>query len=701
MIVENLVKDVYLPIKNVALKVGDWLTQSEQKFGEDLGKTFYYGLGGEKEINKINADTLVSGSQLMLQAKKATNPERKQKLLQEAADAFKASGATTEDIIGQIKSNRQYLGDAAGTLIDILAFGSYGKATAGMKSFQSGKALPSAVSGIGKGAGFVKGAIQGAKTLAPATAAIGGAGGVAGAMQENASLGETAASGVIGAGVGGIFGTVVGGLTGGVAGEVAKFKNAPKGIYSPQEIAEAEEYLAKFKQTQMADERMIQGIANKAEVLSPSSANKIFRQSITETIPAYGNEPNIIINGKVNPDLITGRVNDIVEKLQDEGKNVLANTFKTQMEGKVFNNLTEMSSTFKGLLDKFIGKTGGISSATTALAAIPLGSLTKEGATLATRLLQKLPNAGKVSKEFIENLANNPELKQVEKDIVRSVMDTFGNVKKIDIPLFINKVIKELEPDLPKTLRGTKGMTAEDIMKTYPDIQLKRDVPATDIYGNKVNIAEGEALTPYEMKGNKILLQDGETYVVSKSQFQNIKGQSVSREVKEFAPELKGTEETVKEGSSVERDGFIPSTKYSSYQLPDGKNYKEILIKAPETSKAEIKKVNDFYQAFVDGKPTGTLFDTKQQALDSLGYSKSTAGVTFKSSHWDEPNVLSHLRMNERTYQGKKVAFMEELQSDFSREFRKQQTGNLAIIDSKWEGLLKKMTDDEILKVVC
>ena len=175
-----------------------------------------------------------------------------------------------------------------------------------------------------------------------------------------------------------------------------------------------------------------------------------------------------------------------------------------------------------------------------------------------------------------------------------------------------------------------------------------------------------EALTPYEMKGNKILLQDGETYVVSKSQFQNIKGQSVSREVKEFAPELRGTEETIKKGSSIERDGFIPATKYSRYQLPDGKNYKEILIKAPMES----------------------TYDGTRQSL-------------FKSSHWDEPNVISHIRMNERTYNGKKVAFMEELQSDFSREFRKQQTGNLAIIDSKWEGLLKKMTDDEILKVVC
>ncbi|MDP3726893.1 MAG: hypothetical protein Q8Q96_01090 [bacterium] len=61
---------------------------------------------------------------------------------------------------------------------------------------------------------------------------------------------------------------------------------------------------------------------------------------------------------------------------------------------------------------------------------------------------------------------------------------------------------------------------------------------------------------------------------------------------------------------------------------------------------------------------TGEGFDKARQELGfgSVG--------DFKSSHWDEPNVISHIRMNERTYQGKKVAFMEELQSDWAREGR-------------------------------
>lgn len=52
--------------------------------------------------------------------------------------------------------------------------------------------------------------------------------------------------------------------------------------------------------------------------------------------------------------------------------------------------------------------------------------------------------------------------------------------------------------------------------------------------------------------------------------------------------------------------------------------------------------------------------------------SEINAVPLYQSSHWDEYGVLSHLRMNDRTYNGKKVAFMEELQSDWAREGREK-----------------------------
>jgi hypothetical protein len=43
---------------------------------------------------------------------------------------------------------------------------------------------------------------------------------------------------------------------------------------------------------------------------------------------------------------------------------------------------------------------------------------------------------------------------------------------------------------------------------------------------------------------------------------------------------------------------------------------------------------------------------------------------TYKSSHWDEPNILAHVRMNDRTIDGKKSLHLEEIQSDWHQQGR-------------------------------
>ena len=226
------------------------------------------------------------------------------------------------------------------------------------------------------------------------------------------------------------------------------------------------------------------------------------------------------------------------------------------------------------------------------------------------------------------------------------------------------------------------GLTMKDVIRKLDDINLKRNVNIRDIYGVKHIIKAGEALTPYELKGNKYILQDGKTYIIQKGQFDNVMVATIKQEAKEFAPELKQTEETVKGMEKVairnkaytdfdagkitkeERNAIIDKlgvpneTKYSQYQLPEGKNYKEILIQAKPT-----RLPNGITEK------GGKYFDktgTEYTQLEVFGGMKPD----FKSSHWDEPNVIAHLRLNERTYDGKKVTFIEELQSDWAREGR-------------------------------
>jgi len=280
--------------------------------------------------------------------------------------------------------------------------------------------------------------------------------------------------------------------------------------------------------------------------------------------------------------------------------------------------------------------------------------------------------------------------------------------------------VKNLDPAVAVALSKTKWLWVADIIKKNPELQLKRDVPVRDIHWNKSVIAKWEALTPYELKGNKILLQDWETYIVSKSQYKNITQNSVVQEAKVFNPEFAGTTETIKSWtaywiyqkdwwwlvksfnskSSAEQwakdfwkkywkveirenpldRGFTWWTKYEQYTLPWGKNYREILIQVPSVTKAELNKLwytfkitklqwKDWVEISKNGKSLWVKA-TEKWAFDFAYFQEWKK--PFKSWHYDEPNIVSTLRMKERTYNGKKVWFMEEMQSDWALAGRKQ-----------------------------
>lgn len=96
------------------------------------------------------------------------------------------------------------------------------------------------------------------------------------------------------------------------------------------------------------------------------------------------------------------------------------------------------------------------------------------------------------------------------------------------------------------------------------------------------------------------------------------------------------------EAVSGERSG---DTKFGNYQLPGGENYRELLLTLPSDVKPEDR---------------GTAY-ARDHSND------------FRSSHFDQPNILSHIRFNERTdADGKKVLFIEEIQSDWAQKGKKE-----------------------------
>lgn len=101
-------------------------------------------------------------------------------------------------------------------------------------------------------------------------------------------------------------------------------------------------------------------------------------------------------------------------------------------------------------------------------------------------------------------------------------------------------------------------------------------------------------------------------------------------------------------------------TRHHKYQLPGGENYRELLLTLPpkQMSEAEARQV-------LNAKP-----DAKLTQAD-IDYASRKETQEYKSSHWDEPNVLAHIRMNDRNIDGKKSLHLEEIQSDWHQAGRK------------------------------
>lgn len=89
--------------------------------------------------------------------------------------------------------------------------------------------------------------------------------------------------------------------------------------------------------------------------------------------------------------------------------------------------------------------------------------------------------------------------------------------------------------------------------------------------------------------------------------------------------------------------------------LPGGSNYREVLLKVPSTRPSLKNMSREEYNRAIE-------------EADRLGLKDYT------HQHWGStPNVVAHIRMNDRTdYNGNRVLFIEEIQSDWAQEGRKK-----------------------------
>lgn len=124
------------------------------------------------------------------------------------------------------------------------------------------------------------------------------------------------------------------------------------------------------------------------------------------------------------------------------------------------------------------------------------------------------------------------------------------------------------------------------------------------------------------------------------------------------------------------------ATKYQKYQLAGGENYREILLKLPNqwdkpraAQIANEERIKALRQEMYGTSGTNEIrSEISRLQNENTALQKQISEATiYKSSHFDEPNILAHIRVNDRIdADGKKMLLVEEIQSDWHQAGREK-----------------------------
>lgn len=127
-------------------------------------------------------------------------------------------------------------------------------------------------------------------------------------------------------------------------------------------------------------------------------------------------------------------------------------------------------------------------------------------------------------------------------------------------------------------------------------------------------------------------------------------------------------------------------TKYHQYALPGGENYRELLLTLPPSGEKGVFHVEG------DGKGNWHVKNARGETVTTYGneaYARSQADEynakglpahiasragtdDFQSGHFDQPNILAHIRFDDRTGpDGEKTLHIAEVQSDWHQQGRR------------------------------
>jgi hypothetical protein len=129
--------------------------------------------------------------------------------------------------------------------------------------------------------------------------------------------------------------------------------------------------------------------------------------------------------------------------------------------------------------------------------------------------------------------------------------------------------------------------------------------------------------------------------------------------------------ERERENSEIPKD----ETKFSQWKTRGGSNYREVLFTLPNKN---YEKLNNEYESLMNKRESLKRGSDERENINRrleeiAAQMEQMNKGQFKSSHWDEPNVLAHVRLQDFTdTEGRKILLVDEVQSDWHEKGRKK-----------------------------
>ena len=151
------------------------------------------------------------------------------------------------------------------------------------------------------------------------------------------------------------------------------------------------------------------------------------------------------------------------------------------------------------------------------------------------------------------------------------------------------------------------------------------------------------------------------------------------------------------------------ATKYSSYGPPGGDNYREVLLTLPNKSspsqerRAKLERLQYEYSVARregnEAEAARILEESRAIAADdTIDSLESDPRSVYRSSHWDQANVLAHIRVDDRQdADGKRVLFIREIQSDWGQEAKRL---GFEMTEAEKKAERKRLRDEHNARVV-